>query len=307
MKTVFFGTSEAALPVLEALGKSGSVAAVVTGPDVKVGRKQSLQESPVSALAKKFGLPLFKPEKIKNNPDFLKTLQGFAADIFVIVSYGKILPLEIINLPKYKTVNVHFSLLPKYRGASPLQAALLNGDNQTAVSIFVLDEKVDHGPVLAAKTVGIAPGERYPELLKKMALKSGEVIMQTLEDYISGKITPLPQKEEEASYAKILSKADGKINWSDTAEKIHNQFRAFYPWPGIWTIWNGKVLKIADLKIGAIGLNKKFEPGTVLEGGCVVCSNGFIELKTLQLEGKKAMPIKDFLNGQKQFIGSLLG
>lgn len=309
MKIIFFGTSEVAVPVLEALRKEQNVLAVVTQPDAKIGRKQSLQESPIAVCAKGFQAPVLKPEKIKNNPEFFKILQGFSADVFVVVSYGKILPLEIINLPKFKTVNAHFSALPKYRGASPLQAALLNGDSQTAVSIFVLDEKVDHGPVLAVKTVEIGPDETYPELLKKLALKSAEIITQTLEDYISGKITPLPQKEQEASYTKILNKADGKINWHEPAEKIYNRFRAFYPWPGIWTIWNGKTLKITGCSpYQPLSPDNGGKPGTVLNGGGVVCGeHTFLQIKTLQLEGKKEMPVPDFLNGQKQFIGGLLG
>jgi len=161
LKIVFFGTANVALPILEVLNKTHQVVAVVTTPDVKVGRKQEIEESPVGALAKDLELKILKPENVKNNPEFIAELKNLGADIFVAVAYGKILPEEIINMPQHKTINVHFSVLPKYRGASPIQAALLNGDSQTGTSVFVLDKEVDDGPLLAQEIVNIAPDDNY--------------------------------------------------------------------------------------------------------------------------------------------------
>ncbi len=311
-KIVFFGTANEALPVLETLNKQHKILAVVTKPDAEAGRSQDLQESPVSALAKDLKLFVLKPENLKENPEFLRQLQNLNADIFVVVAYGKILPAEIIGLPRYKTINVHFSILPKYRGPSPIQFALLNGDQQTGTSIFLLDQKIDGGPLLAQEIVGIDPDDNYFTLSDKLARLSARLINRVVEDYASGKITPLPQDEVKASYTKIISKADGKVDWQRTSPEIYNQFRAFYIWPGIWTTWNGKILKITDCILSDTNDTNSTRmtrmPGTVLENGVAVCgSNTFLQIKQLQLEGKSEVAIGDFLNGYPQFIGSRLG
>jgi methionyl-tRNA formyltransferase len=313
MKIVFFGTANVALPILEVLKKQHEIVAVVTKPDAEAGRAQDLQESPVSALAKDLKLLTFKPEKVKDNQQFIEDLKKLGADVFVVVAYGKILPSEVINLPQYKTVNVHFSALPKYRGPSPIQAALLNGDEHTGTSIFVLDENVDAGPLLAQEIVGIDPSDNYFTLSDKLAKKSAAMIIPTLEGYVSGKITPLPQDEAKASFTKIITKAEGKIDWQKSASEIYNQFRAFFIWPGIWTIWNGKIVKITDclpdpdLRMGQSGSTDNYGCGTVLAGGVVACgSNTFLQIKQLQLEGKLEVAIADFLNGYRDFVGSKL-
>jgi methionyl-tRNA formyltransferase len=310
MKIVFFGTANVALPILEILNIKHSVLAVVTNPDAPAGRSGKFQESPVSALCKDLSLNVLKPEKVKGSEDFLAQLQTFDADIFVVVAYGKILPLEIINLPRLKTINVHFSALPKYRGPSPIQFALLNGEEQTGTSIFILDEKVDNGPLLSQTIVDISEEDNYFTLSDKLAKISANTIIETLEDYNLGKITPLPQDEQSATFAKIIQKQDGKINFEKSATEIYNMFRAFFLWPGIWTTWNGKKLKITDCIITEqiTGLNTEINKiGQVLEGGIVVCgSNTFLQIKTLQLEGKNETNISSFLNGYQNFVGSIL-
>jgi methionyl-tRNA formyltransferase len=311
MNIVFFGTANAALPILEALKKEHEILAVVTKPDAEAGRSQDLQESPVSALARDLKLLALKPEKIRDNQEFFNQLRGLNADIFVVVAYGKILPMEIINMPQYKTINVHFSILPKYRGSSPIQFALLNGDSQTGTSIFLLDEKIDDGPVLAQKTEPIEPDDNFFTLSDKLARASAGMINGLIADYTGGKITPLPQDESAATYTKIISKADGKINWQKSAPEIYNQFRAFYLWPGIWTTWNGKKVKITDcvpnpeITEAESGTTENY--GSVLQGGIVKCGNGtFLKINHLQLEGKSEVAISDFLNGYPQFVGSKL-
>lgn len=304
MKIVFFGTSSVALPILEALNQHHEILAVVTSPDKKVGRKQETQESPVSVLAQEMNHKILKPESVKGNDLLRLELEDLGADLFVVVSYGYILPTEIINLPKFKTINVHFSLLPKYRGPAPIQYALLNGDSETGTSIFVLDEQVDHGPLLAQLKVAIDSDDNFITLGDKLARKSAELLLTILPDYEGGKLIPKPQDESQASVTKIISKDDGKINWNKTAQEIDNQFRAFYPWPGIWTMWNGKKLKILD---GQPGGQTSAAPGTVLDNGRVACGGGStLQINTLQLEGKTETDLKSFLNGYKDFAGSIL-
>lgn len=312
MNIIFFGTANEALPILEALRKQHGILAVITKPDMEAGRSQDLQESPVSALAKDLKLKIFKPVKI-NDENFYGELQGLGADMFVVVAYGKILPMEIISLPKYKTVNVHFSLLPKYRGPSPIQFALLNGDEQTGTSVFLLDQKIDDGPLVAQEITSIEPDDNYFTLSDKLAKLSARLINQAIADYTSGKITPLPQDEAASSYTKIITKADGKIDWNKFAGQIYNQFRAFYIWPGIWTTWNGKILKITDVVPsppfqGGVPPEASAKGGGVVgEGGIVACGNNtFLQIKQLQLEGKSEVAMGDFLNGYKNFVGSVL-
>lgn len=305
MKIVFFGTANVALPILEALRKEHEILAVITTPDSVAGRKQEMQESPVSALATDLKLSLLKPETVKNNPEFIAGLQKMGADIFVVVAYGKILPLEIINLPKHKTINVHFSMLPKYRGPSPMQAALLNGDSETGISIFILDENVDSGPLLFQEPVVIDSGDNLFTLSDKLARKSAQVINSVVADYASGKITPLPQTAEGVTETKIITKADGKIDWNKPSQEIYNQFRAFFLWPNIWTTWNGQVLKITECLPAES--SESAPAGKVLDGAIVACGNNtYLKINRLQLAGKTETSITEFLNGYQNFIGSKL-
>lgn len=310
MKILFFGTSNVALPVLEALKKEHEILAVVTTPDAQAGRKQDFTESPVSALARDLNLLTLKPDSPKKDPEFLEKLKQLNADIFVVVSYGRILPVEIINLPRLKTVNVHFSVLPKYRGPSPMQFALLNGETHTGTTIFVLDEQVDHGPLLAQEIIEIDPDDNFITLADKLSRLSAKIINPTLAYYASGKITPLPQDEAAATHTKIINKVDGKIDWAKPARQIYNQFRAFYPWPGIWTTWNGKTLKLININPDPrmeSGSTGDYGCGTVLQGGVVACGeNTFLQIKTLQLEGKNETDIDSFLRGYKELEGSKL-
>jgi methionyl-tRNA formyltransferase len=306
MKIVFFGTSNVALPILQTLVNHHEIAAVVTQPDAPVGRRQEFSESPVSVLADELQLKVLKPESVKGNDLFRMGLEGLGADVFIVVAYGKILPADIINLPKLKTLNVHFSMLPKYRGASPIQSAILKGDAETGTSIMLIDEKLDHGPVLAQKAVTIDSDDNAITLGMKLSQISAELLMQTLPSYEAGQIIPKEQDHQNASYSKIISKADGKIDWTKSAQEIYNQFRAYYPWPGVWTTWNGKTLKLQELQ-KVTDLQKTTESGSVVEHGIVFCGDGNgIKINRLQLEGKTETDIQSFLNGYKEFTGSRL-
>ena len=296
MKIVYFGTSEIGIPILSALKKHHQVLAVVTTPDKPVGRKQVLSPSAIANEALRLNLPVLKPTKVKNNPEFLEELKKFEADIFVVVSYGKILPVDLLDIPPLKTINVHFSLLPKYRGPAPVQFALLNGETKTGTSIFILDELVDHGPILAMQELDIDPDDTNISLQSKLAITSADLILETLPNYESGKIEPQVQNHDLATGSKIISKEDGKINWDQTAQEIYNQFRAYQPWPGIYTSWQGKILKILDCR-----------PHTESSTETIDCGNKtYLRLITVQLEGKNPVSIKDFLNGYPDFNSKTL-
>jgi methionyl-tRNA formyltransferase len=306
MKIVFFGTANVALPILELLSRHHEILGVVTSPDSKVGRAQILKESAVAVLASELKVKIFKPRTIKNNEAFKQELAGLGADIFVVVAYGKILPLDIINLPPLKTVNVHFSLLPKYRGPSPIQTALLEGINETGTSIFILDEKVDTGPMLAQEKCPIDFDDNYFSLSEKLAHLSARLILPTLEKYSAGELTPTPQDDTLATYTKIFEKSDGRTDWQKSATEIYNQFRAFFPWPGIWCLWQNKKIKILECSPGQNNAEVS-SPGQVLPNGTVACGqNTFLKINRLQMEGKTDMAIKDFTNGNQNFIGSQL-
>lgn len=307
MKIVFFGTSNVALPVLEALHREHGIAAVVTTPETKVGRKQVLSPSPVAMLAEELRLPLLKPEAVKNNPEFLQQLRAVGAEIFIVVSYGKILPAEVINLPPHKTLNIHFSRLPQYRGAAPIQFALMNGDATTATTIFVLEPELDTGPIVAQQETIIDNDDTFLTLSQRMARQSAELLLDVLPDYVRGKIAPRPQDDAQATFTKIITKQDGKIDWTKPSQEIHNQFRAFYPWPGLWTSWDNKILKILECAPANIAPSPSEAPGSVLPDGIIVCGqNTALKINSLQLEGKTPTGINQFLNGYKGFVNSRL-
>jgi len=308
MKIVFFGTSNVALPVLEALGQHHEIAAVVTLPDSRSGRSFESTETPVSVLAGEMELKVLKPESVKANDLLRLELLDLRADIFVVVAYGKILPKDIISLPKFGTVNIHFSVLPKYRGASPIQAALLNGDSQTGTTIFFLDEKMDHGPILAQDSVVIDADDNFITLGDKLSRLSAKLLLNTLPSLAAGKIKPVEQDDLKASSTEIITREHGKIDWAKPAQEIYNQFRAFYPWPGIWTTLNGQNLKITSCFPVQFNMNEIAQPGTILDKGIVACGSGSaLRVDMLQLAGGKEISTTEFLNGHKDFVGSKLG
>lgn len=327
MRIVFFGTSNIAAPFLEHLHQTQEILAVITAPNAKAGRKQTLSPSPVSRLADALKLRVFKPAVIKGNQTFLEELKKLAPGLAIVVDYGKILPAKILDIPKFKTLNVHFSLLPKFRGPSPIQTALIDGQTQTGTSIFILDEKVDAGPVLAQQQIIINHNDNYTTLAEKLTSLSIKLLSDTIPAYAAGKITPVGQDEFLATYTKLIGKDDGRIDWNKSAIQIYNQFRAFYHWPGVWSAWQDKNLKILDclpvtppspLSLRE-GQSSGFSPlpkgelagvipGTVLDGGVVACGEkSFLQINRLQLAGKSPTDIKSFLNGHKNFIGSQLG
>lgn len=300
IKTVFFGTHEFAATILDGLIKSDIVFIdlVITQPDRASGRKKTIEEPPVKILAKKYNIPVLQPESLKNFK-----LPG-NCDLNIVAQYGLIIPEEILDAPKYGSINVHGSLLPKYRGASPIQTAIVNGESETGNTIMLMDEKMDHGPILSQENIQIEPDDTYPQLANKMAKKAIILLLNTVPGYIAGEIRPKPQ-EGEPTLTKLLTKDDGRIDFNKSSSEIYNQFRGFFPWPGIWTVWNGKRLRFLNLKKA----EKNIEPGKVIVEDSHIyigCKEGSVEIIELQLEGKNPMITKVFLNGYRNFNGTSL-
>ncbi len=304
-KIVFFGTSEFSASILETLRKSFEVVLVVTAPDKPVGRKQQIQQSPVSEYASKQGMKVIKPESLKNG-EIAQQIEQVSADLFLVVAYGKIIPQQLLDLPAKGAINIHGSLLPELRGASPIQGALLAGKSQSGITIMLMDDKMDHGPILKQAPVIIEADDRFPELEKKLLDAANNILNQTIQDFLAGVLIPQAQVESDATFTKIISKNDGQIDWASDAENIYNQFRAYYVWPNIWTKWDNQLLKITDCAPA-----KTFDknPGTVLESEgkiFIQAKDSSLELRAVQIEGKSAMPINDFVRGHISFIGAVL-
>ncbi len=296
-KIAFFGTQEFAATILEGLLADAtiSVEVVFTQPDRKVGRKQILEESPVKTLATQHNLSIEQPESLTNY-----TLQTVDCQLAVVVQYGLIIPKHILTAFPLGVINIHGSLLPKYRGASPIQAALMNGETVTGNTIMIMDEKMDHGPILAQGEVSIAPDDTFTTLAQKMAVAGSKLLLETLPAYISGELTAQPQDHSQATFCGLLSKNDGKVDFSKSATEIYNLYRGLTPWPGIWCTWNDKRLKL--LKIAPA--EKKLPSGEVLVENkkiFVGCEEKSIEILELQLEGKNPMSEEVFANGYKNF------
>ncbi|MBI5079559.1 methionyl-tRNA formyltransferase [Candidatus Wolfebacteria bacterium] len=321
MKYVFFGTPEFAKIVLEKLIAAGCAPeAVVCNPDEPVGRKQILTPPPVKVAAEKNDIQIFQPENLRGNFKFAERLKKLAPDLAIVAAYGKIIPKEILDISRFGFLNIHGSLLPAYRGASPIQSAILNGEKETGVTIMRIDEEMDHGPLLGKSEIRISKSETYGSLSQKLAILGAELLIKVFPDYISGKIKPVEQNHSEATYTKIVKKKDGRIDWTKSAEEIERMTRAFYPWPAAWTVWNGKtfhpagdhpksekLLKITETEIseennhqiGEIFLTKNNQLA-------VKCGVGSLVIKKLQLEGGKVLSAREFLNGHKDFVGSVL-
>lgn len=277
MKIIFFGSFQYAIPALEQLVKTGyEITAVVTNPDSLQERKKELTPTPVKLAAQKLGLNILQPEKLRNNQEFLEILKSLNPDLNIVVAYGKIIPKEIIELPKHGTINIHPSLLPAYRGPSPIQSAILNGEKETGVTIMQIDEEVDHGAILSQAKYQIHPDAYLPQVTQELFQLGAELLIKTIPDWLEGKIVPQPQDHSQATFTKKFSWENGRIDWNQSTEKIYNQIRALNPEPGTWTTLNGKILKILKAEIG--------EDGKILP-------------QDVQLEGKKAMPFQDFLRG----------
>jgi methionyl-tRNA formyltransferase len=315
MKIVFMGTPDFAVGALQAIIDAGhQVTAVVTQPDKPKGRGKEMQMTPVKACALAHHIPVFQPVRIKE-PEAVETLRGYEADIFVVAAFGQILSEEILNMPKYGCVNIHASLLPKYRGAGPIQWAIINGEKKTGVTIMQMDKGLDTGDMLFTKEVDIDERETGDSLHDKLAKAGAELIVEALPRIEAGEFSPIKQNDKDSCYAKMLQKSMGKIDWTQDAHKLDCLIRGLLSWPGAYTSYHGKTLKIWEEEVAkeqTIGVEiTEAEPGTIVGVGktavYVKTGNGVLKLQSLQLEGKKRMPVKDFLLGCHMQVGERLG
>jgi methionyl-tRNA formyltransferase len=292
LRIVFFGTPDFAVPALESLASAHDVALVVAQPDKPAGRGLKIQTSAIARLANELHLPLAQPARVR---DVLADVEGLKPDVGVVVAYGKILPAALLSIPEHGFLNVHASLLPKYRGAAPIQRAIANGETITGVTIMRVDEQLDHGPMLAAGSVPIGPDERAPGVSERLARLGASTLLRTL-DHISPGV---PQDDAEATKASKIEKSEGEVRWKDSTASIYNRFRAFDPWPGVF-IGN---LKLIDLR-PAKGSGK---PGTILsidDGVTVATADGAVKLLTLQRAGRARMSAAEFARGAGWRVGA---
>ncbi len=336
----FFGTPYLASRILEDLlsDPDFEVAFAVTNPDKPIGRSWVLQPTPVKEIALENNISIYTPTKIRENREFFEQLWAHNCDYFIVVAYGRILPLEILQLPKKLCINVHGSILPKYRGASPIQAALLAGEKETGVTIMKMSEGMDEGDILKMRTIPIAIMETSETLFQKFADISGPTLIQTLRELEMWGITSLPQEHTLATYCKKIEKEDGLIDWSKSAEEIYHMWQAYTPWPGIYTMYEGKRLLLESVSV-ILGLSQDPETnnessisGFLYRKGItpfsrrpsqewqsqgkviklddgriwVICGQWILTLEQVKLEWKKSQSIKDFVNGNQKFIGFVM-
>jgi len=311
MKIIFFGSAHFAVPALEALIKSGhDLVCVVTQPDKKRGRHLHIAGTDVKSLAVAAKLKIFQPENIKGKEsvDFLK---GLDADLFVIVAYGQIFSQEVLDIPKIMPVNIHASLLPRYRGAAPINWAIINAEKKTGVSIMYVSLKMDSGPVILQKEIKIEENDTAISLEEKLRNLGAELLTDALKIIDNRSYRLLEQDENKVILAPKLKKENGLIDWDAPAVDIHNQVRGVLPWPGAFTGYRGKILKIFKTDLLPVFPNHKPEPGEVVradkQGIVVACGRGFLGLKELQLEAGRRMSAQNFIIGHKLKAGDILG
>jgi methionyl-tRNA formyltransferase len=310
-KLVFMGTPEFSVPSLEKLlGTDFKVVAVYTQPDRKAGRGQQVMSSPVKRLALSQGLEIVQIETFRET-GAIERLAALAPDLIVVAAFGLILPAEVLNLPRFGCLNVHPSLLPRHRGASPVAAAILQGDEITGVTIMLLDAGMDTGPILNQREMLISDKDTTGSLGLKLSKIGAELLVETLPLWIEGRIKPSPQNESEATYSKMINKEDGEIDWRLSTRELWRRVRAFDPWPGSYTIWRGKRLKL--IKVLPLYGEESGEPGKVISLSPqkpvrvgVQTGDGVLELVEVQLEGKREIPAEEFVRGQRDFVGSRL-
>jgi methionyl-tRNA formyltransferase len=303
---VFMGSPEFSLPVLRMLARHYQVAGVVTQPDRPKGRGQTLTSPPVKVQALELGLPVIQPRRLRE-PEAMEQLQAWQPDLIVVAAFGQILPPEVLSLPRFGCINIHPSLLPRHRGAAPVVSTILAGDAWGGVSIMRMDEGLDTGPILTRAQVLVRSDDTTASLSERLSLVAAHMLADILPQWMRSEITPQPQDDTMATYFRPIAKEAGEINWHLPAVDIWRQVRAYQPWPGSFTRFNGRVLKI--LEAWPVECAAPNNVGTVaaLGKGCgVVTGIGILELRRIQLEGKQAMPAANFIMGQREFIGATL-
>jgi len=288
-KIIFIGTSQFAVPTLENLIKNDyHITTVITAPDRPAGRQQEITPPPVKRTALQYKISLLQPEKIRESKS---KIIASKPDLIILAAYGQIIPQDILTIPPLGCLNLHPSLLPKYRGPSPIQTAILNGEEKTGITIMLMDEKMDHGPIISQKEITISLEETSQSLEKKLAKLAANFLMEILPQYIQGKTKPQAQDEIKATYTKTLKKEDGQIDWEKTAQEIERKVRAFYPWPGTWTYFNNQRVKILKAKV----IDKKQE-------AALATGKDFLLLEMVQPAGKKTMTGQEYFHGHPRTV-----
>jgi methionyl-tRNA formyltransferase len=313
-RLVFMGTPDFAVPTLKALlaAPDFEVVGAVTQPDRPAGRGNVLQQSPVKKVAAAAGVAVLQPEKLRK-PEAFEALRALQPDVIVVAAFGQLLRQNVLDVPRFGCINVHASLLPRWRGAAPIQAAIRAGDAQTGITIMRMDAGLDTGPVLGQRAIPISPDETGERLHDKLAALGGSLLLEVLRPYLQGELLPAPQDDSRQTYAPMLKKEDGAIDWTQPAAAIERQVRAFHPWPGTFTTWAGQTLKV--LPGGAANLPCVL-PGTAAPGAVIQAAPGQIAvgsgadlfvLPLVQLAGRAAVSAGAFVNGHRTFVGAVLG
>ena len=323
LRIIYMGTPQFAVPALEtliarskpglALREGYEIVAVITRTDKPSGRGKEIVYSPVKRLALSHNIPVWQPGSLKRQ-EHIDMLAAYQADLYIVAAFGQILPQTVLDLPRFGTLNIHASILPKYRGVSPISEAILQGDAETGVSIMLIDAGIDTGPILLQRTIPIAEDDTTGSLTSKLANLGASALLEALPLWIDGEIIPQPQDERYASYTHMLRKEDGQIDWKQPAEILARTVRAFTPWPGAFTHWGDRLLKIisaravqtessAEGRVGTVGFYKERSVQTLT----VNTGKGLLIVEKLQLEGKKAMSANEFLHGYSHIVGAELG
>ena len=309
MKVLFMGTPDFAKVCLSAIVEEGfDVVGVVTQPDKPKGRSYKLTPPPVKVYAEECGLPVYQPETLRNEA-FKEELEALSPDIIIVAAYGKILPPYVIDYPKYGCINIHGSILPKYRGAAPIQRAVMNGDEETGITIQKMNYGVDTGDILRVEKVSISQLDCTGDIFDKLALLGKNIIADTVTDISEGKITPVPQDDSLATHAAKILPEDEVINWNETVQQVHNRIRGLAPFPGAKTTLSGKLVKIYASSFTDFKAPEDAVCGQIVE--CrksslfVKCSDGCIALQTMKPEGSKLLTAADMINGRKVSLGDI--
>ncbi|ACM19314.1 methionyl-tRNA formyltransferase [Geotalea daltonii FRC-32] len=307
MRIIFMGTPEFACPTLQKLiDRKEEVVAVITQPDRPRGRGQQTLPPPVKVLAEQHGIPVMQPVKVRV-PEVVESIRELAPDLIVVVAFGQILPKSLLDIPPYGCINVHASLLPRWRGAAPLNWCIIDGDTETGVTTMMMDVGLDTGDMLLKKTTSIDPDENTQSLHDRLSIIGADALAETLDLLNAGKLVREKQDDALTCYASMLKKEDGLIDWSRDPRSVKNLVRGMTPWPGTYTFLDGKMLKVYRVRIA----EGEGEPGTVIGAGRqgleVACTGGSVIIEELQLEGKKRLPAGDFLAGYKIATGAKLG
>lgn len=299
-RVVFMGSPDFAVPILEALARCSCVIGVVTQPDRPAGRGGRLRPPPVKVRATELGLPVIQPERL-GEANAMAQLRAWAPELIVVAAFGQILKPEVLDLPPYGCLNVHASLLPRWRGASPIQAAILAGDTETGVTIMKMDAGIDTGPLLAQRAMPVLADDTALSLSQSLARAGAELLLEVIPAYLNGKLLPQPQPEQGATYAPLMKKEDGRLDFQKSAVELERQVRAMNPWPGAWLEWHGAPLKVWRARVGSQADRGAGQRGIVDGYPAIAAADSMLILEEIQPAGRKAMSGKAFLAGAREW------